>query len=103
MRPKQELANRADREQPPGHGAEEKHDVQRWVYCLCNQKVGSEGEGAGTCLPTVLLQKEPKVLLLGARQGADCALHPRCCLKSEPQDFPGGPGGSMLPMQGAWV
>ena len=79
------------------------HDVQRWVYCLCNQMVGSEGEGAGTCLPTVFLQKESEVLLLGARQGADCALHPQCCLKSEPQDFPGGPGGAMLSIQGAWV
>ena len=39
----------------------------------------------------VFLQKEPQVLLLGARQGADCALHLRRCLKWEPQDFPGDP------------
>lgn len=76
MWPKQELANCADREQPPGHGMEEKHDVQRGYTAYVTKKVGSEGEGLGTCLPTVLLQKEPKVLLLGARQGADCALHP---------------------------
>lgn len=39
---------------------------------------------------------------LGARQGADCALHPRCCLKSELLDFPWWPRWVHAP-NAAWV